>query len=615
MKLSAFIPLPDHLLAKHRKRRYLNSSSVSSSSLLTRISSWKGSDDPERLLELLFDAEWQSNSCPVMQWYGQQDETRFSSIEHRKDEQGPFFHEFLLLRLVDGSICRVERMGDGSRLDAARQVGCKARDFIQRFTPTKYEEFSEQCPSQLLAEIRLGESFDIMDVLAVCYTIRNTKACQNYTVQRYNCYFLCWTVISVITRRLANWETRINEDAWHSMLFSELDRLAQLPPERFPDHALTWFIALLDPGNPLAVRQHFEEISDYLISDATTLVNCDSSLAATIWKADCQDALQYSLNASFLNVAEHVFASNQRSMTRLREAKIKSDKFWMNIDGIQAQVVIELIKQMCLFVATPKSLSIYIAGRFIDEEEDEGVLSRLLTTKSKTQTAGLIFEYLHLLFESEEQQKQDNTFELAASITLERHFTSSTKELLARLHSQKLLAPEGIDALIIIFSHGRILDRYLAVALADALRPAMSSLLPASKAVLSLDCQVLTTLSYFLLSLIIFEPFKARDLPAYTQKVETVEELQEKYIIPLMDQHAKHVASYQLAAAPLVRDAIKNTITEVWRSLPKGYGSKTKMLKYPLAPDGVSHFMQANKGSESTLMAQMDGQSRHPNGV
>ncbi|KAG8692318.1 hypothetical protein FRC08_009859, partial [Ceratobasidium sp. 394] len=191
-----------------------------------------------------------------MGWYDQQckSSTRFRSIEHRRNVDGPFFHEFLLLKLMDGAICRVERMGEGSRTDAIRLTGCTAHDLIQWFIESDYDKFSEKCPSMLIAKVDLCQDFDILDVLAICYSIQNTKACRAYTLQRYNCYFLCLTVIAMLTRRVASWETMVTSDDWNSCISSSLDQLSNLSLDDSKKHSIMRLCALLEPDNPQPAR-------------------------------------------------------------------------------------------------------------------------------------------------------------------------------------------------------------------------------------------------------------------------------------------------------------------------------------------------------------------------
>ncbi|KAG8689952.1 hypothetical protein FRC09_012189, partial [Ceratobasidium sp. 395] len=195
-------------LAADARRKYSTQSFISSALSTQRAPMWSDSPGRGRLQRMSFHPEWQHPDCTVMRWYNDQNDSsrKFRLVEHRRDIQGPFYHEFLLLILTDGAICRVERVGEGSRRDAVLDTGCTANDLIQWFSSDAYPVFETKHPSSLISKVDLLSEYDILDVLAVCYAVQNTKACKVYTLQQYNCYFLCLTVLAVLTRRAANWE-------------------------------------------------------------------------------------------------------------------------------------------------------------------------------------------------------------------------------------------------------------------------------------------------------------------------------------------------------------------------------------------------------------------------
>ncbi|KAG9086534.1 hypothetical protein FS749_003577, partial [Ceratobasidium sp. UAMH 11750] len=255
-----------------------------------------------------------------MEWYEQQRQTstRFQSIEHRKNLDGPFYHEFLLLKLTDGAICRVERTGDGSRADALRYTGCISNDLIQWFSADDYAKFSTSMPSTLVAEIDLQREFDILDVLAVCYSIQNTQVCSVYTLQRYNCYFFCWTILAVLTRRI--WETRITSDVWDSAVDSAIDHWSNVPPAETKKHLMLRIYTLLDPTNPRATMQFLNPLRSHLSSETVDLSAVNQTLAMTLWATSSESALRDGLGPAASDVRESVYADDGACGTRLRRA-------------------------------------------------------------------------------------------------------------------------------------------------------------------------------------------------------------------------------------------------------------------------------------------------------
>ncbi|KAG8722560.1 hypothetical protein FRC11_002691, partial [Ceratobasidium sp. 423] len=206
---------------------YLSGSLADSMALSSRLSasSHRGRG---RALPLWFHKEWMHPDCPVHKWYTEQTQssTRFTSIEYRRELRAPFYHEFLLVHLDDGATCRLERLGEGSRADAIRRIGCTAHDIIQWFPPNGYENdtYSKE-RTALIMNIDYLESFDLKDVLAICYSIRRGKKSSAYTLQRFNCYFLCATVITILARRVSRWERMITQETWARMVDETTNKL------------------------------------------------------------------------------------------------------------------------------------------------------------------------------------------------------------------------------------------------------------------------------------------------------------------------------------------------------------------------------------------------------
>jgi hypothetical protein len=200
-----------------------------SSVLADRGSHWssskQGAESGEGPLLITFINEWKKRDDPPFEWHARQPHTRFKSIQHRRSRDSPFFHEFLILKLDDGSVCRLERTGEGSQLDAIRRIGSRAHDIIERITDQGYELELEK-GSDIVSRIELPREFDLIDVLAICYAIQKSKHSSKYTLQRYNCYFFCCTILAILTRRLLTWESIFTDEIWESALESALDELS-----------------------------------------------------------------------------------------------------------------------------------------------------------------------------------------------------------------------------------------------------------------------------------------------------------------------------------------------------------------------------------------------------
>ncbi|KAG9086899.1 hypothetical protein FRC06_002825 [Ceratobasidium sp. 370] len=184
----------------------------SSSALLKSVSAWSSRTERGGVFFVQFHSGWRSPSCLVEEWYQaqltnaeqHQSTTRFTTIQHYRTLEAPFFHEFLLIPLTDGSCYRVERTGVGSDVDAISLSGCTACDMIEWFPQHKHQEFTRGTPSELVYEVNFPTGFDILDVLEICYAIQQHQRAKKYTLQRYNCYFFCCTILSILAREIAD---------------------------------------------------------------------------------------------------------------------------------------------------------------------------------------------------------------------------------------------------------------------------------------------------------------------------------------------------------------------------------------------------------------------------
>ncbi|KAG9081295.1 hypothetical protein FRC06_005663 [Ceratobasidium sp. 370] len=187
-----------------------------------------------------FARDWQSSNCPVNRWYQAQltyskengSTTRFSVVQHRRTLDYPFFHEFLIMPLADGSYYRLERTGVGSNTDAITRFGCPARDLVAWFPRNQDEPDNRDKGSALVAEVGFPSELDILDVLAVCYSIQKQPRARRYTLQCYNCYFFCCTILSILGRRSVDWESMVPSIGLLQLrlqLFDNMNNLSNSP--------------------------------------------------------------------------------------------------------------------------------------------------------------------------------------------------------------------------------------------------------------------------------------------------------------------------------------------------------------------------------------------------
>ncbi|KAG9089091.1 hypothetical protein FS749_001627 [Ceratobasidium sp. UAMH 11750] len=275
-------------------KTYANASLASSRILLQRASKWSSNVTREGPHIMRF-GRWRGCLCPVEHWYRTQVKssqrtgptTRFSVMQHRRTLEPPFFHEFLLIPLADGSFYRLERTGVGSNVDAISEAGCTACDIIEWFPGDKYKAYTEDKPSDLIAEVRFSSDFDILDVLAVCYSIQQQPRARKYTLQCYNCYFFCCTILAVLTRRLVDWERIEFSNTWDKLLeqvFNKVSALSSSPiTERAKKYSILRVCSVRDPQNPSPGQVVIHALRGALQTASTAPGAFKEALDDTIW--------------------------------------------------------------------------------------------------------------------------------------------------------------------------------------------------------------------------------------------------------------------------------------------------------------------------------------------
>ncbi|CAE6496920.1 unnamed protein product [Rhizoctonia solani] len=142
-----------------------------------------------------------------MNWYHEQPCTTFKTLQHRKELRG-FRHEFIVLQMTNGSICRIERMGDpDKRFNALGAKGSLAHDFAQMF-PSRPDQVKTARleDSDIVAEITLPVEIDLKHVLYICRALHEGEKTRSYTLQVYNCYFVSLTLQCCLVRRSTRWD-------------------------------------------------------------------------------------------------------------------------------------------------------------------------------------------------------------------------------------------------------------------------------------------------------------------------------------------------------------------------------------------------------------------------
>ena len=156
-----------------------------------------------RPVPLDFPSGWDKG--PVTDWYKTQrakGSTVIEKIQLRKDHQRPYYHEYIVISTRNGHTYRIDRRPDpDTPFDTIMKKGCIAHDTIQELDSTSLKELDSTSSCVVELQWQNGESIDLLSVLSICFAIRNDKWADRYTLQRYNCYFLSWAIISITMRK------------------------------------------------------------------------------------------------------------------------------------------------------------------------------------------------------------------------------------------------------------------------------------------------------------------------------------------------------------------------------------------------------------------------------
>jgi hypothetical protein len=161
----------------------------------------------DRPIPLDFPSGWEKG--PVTDWYNKQGakgSTVINKTQLRKDHQHPYYHEYIIISTRSGHMYRIDRRPDpDTPFDTIMKNGCTAHDTIQEVDSTSLKELdsTSSCVVELRWQSKSEESIDLLFILSICFAIRNDKWTDRYTLQRYNCYFFSWAIITITMRKCA----------------------------------------------------------------------------------------------------------------------------------------------------------------------------------------------------------------------------------------------------------------------------------------------------------------------------------------------------------------------------------------------------------------------------
>lgn len=181
-------------------------------------------------MRICFPNGWNPNE--IFDWYHQQDSTEIDTLQLYREYEEPFRHQFLIVTVRRSPwVYRFERRRtptQGSPLDALTSGGTPAFDTVETF-PSRSES-PYNTPAECLAELKFKRSVDLKFILAICFGIQRDEGAQNYTLQRFNCYFFAWSITACLARYAESYETPSPDTLFRVLSLAE-ERHSACPPE------------------------------------------------------------------------------------------------------------------------------------------------------------------------------------------------------------------------------------------------------------------------------------------------------------------------------------------------------------------------------------------------
>ncbi|KAG8796357.1 hypothetical protein FRC12_000074 [Ceratobasidium sp. 428] len=149
---------------------------------------------------------WGSPGRLTAEWYRSQPTRRFTSIEHRKERAGPFFHEFIVIHFDNDTVCRFDRRGDPTtRANAFTTEGVTAEDTAHVIQKHESHYDKIYSTSDLLLQINFPRSMNLLMILYACYRIKRCETTRSYSLFEHNCYFFSWTILAAVLNLNHSW--------------------------------------------------------------------------------------------------------------------------------------------------------------------------------------------------------------------------------------------------------------------------------------------------------------------------------------------------------------------------------------------------------------------------
>ncbi|CAE6528648.1 unnamed protein product [Rhizoctonia solani] len=169
---------------------------------------------------------------PTEEWYKSQPSTKFTQLQYRKERKKPWEHEYIVVELENGTVCRFDRRARAENLvDAFTSEGLDAEDtahVIHKGDKKHYLEINND--SDLILCMHFPDGQDILSILGICYSIRQDRETECYSLIRYNCYFFSWMIVVALARRTVDWALLGSDDhLWGELVSTTMAGLKSNP--------------------------------------------------------------------------------------------------------------------------------------------------------------------------------------------------------------------------------------------------------------------------------------------------------------------------------------------------------------------------------------------------
>ncbi|QRW26242.1 type-III integral membrane protein of unknown function [Rhizoctonia solani] len=522
---------------------YITRSLVSSLELENRLRT-ASSSDLSRPLDMKFHNEWRHPDCPVNQWYIQQtsSSTQTLSIQHWRNRKTPYRHEYLLIRLADGSIYRLERLGQGSRAAAISRKGCAAHDIIQRFPPHAYRNtLLATDPSELVVELD-ARSFDLLD--------------------RFNSNFLCATVLIILARRVAKWESRVTEDEWLSIVDNTINRLQSTTADAHEFFGLT-ISAMINSDQPTPRKFILDSIRSELEGSGHRSLNIEVTIVRALNSSDpCAIRFKETLQTEvYHDSPEDLKLSEFRRSIVTKQSDTLLDSLQTSTASVTASYTMDTNENPVPWIVHIRS-SLHTSSFFFTSLRHFGEFRRdlipgcSLIAKGKTTWRTfphvIKLSHIHNIKSSMKGIPQQNEVTYLDD-AIHNDITDSVITNTYTLIQQHVAADDYAHRVLIVANgwlNKKIWTRCLSVCVSGKVEEGLNMIFMRAR---------LNTIE------------TAQQGQAEVQRLTPVLEFI-KDILRQIQAHATEIEALGLATATLIQNDIEETMSEIWRFLPNEYG-------------------------------------------